>query len=77
LGDEPPARLTRSSKFDLMAQLQNVVLQGHVDAFNRLVFVLGHLEKYQKFKAKNSRLAISNILNTSHPIIQMSFHGTQ
>jgi hypothetical protein len=75
LGDEPAARLTRSSKFDLMAQLQNVVLQGHVDAFNRLVFVLGHLEKYQKFKV--SRLAISNILNTSHPIIQMSFHGTQ
>jgi len=48
LGDEPAATLTRSSKFDLMAQLQNVVLQGHVDAFNRLVFVLGHLEKQNK-----------------------------
>ncbi len=43
LGDEPAATLSRTAKFDLMAQLQDGILQGHVDAFNRFVFVLGHL----------------------------------
>ena len=43
LGDEPAATLTRTPKFDLVAQLQHGILQGHVDAFDGIVFVLGHL----------------------------------